>query len=42
MSDIKLFQQITINVAADNNFLEVTLYSVTKAIKLPQKYQYVH
>ena len=38
----KAEQKIVNNVATNNSFLKVTLYSVTIAIKLPQKYQYVH
>ena len=33
---------MVINVATDSDFLKLTLYSVTIAIKLPQKYQWVH
>ena len=36
-----ILQKIVINFATDS-FSKVTLYSVTIAIKLPQKYQYVH
>ena len=38
----KAEQKTVIYVAADKDFLKVTLYSVITAIKLPQKYQYVH
>ena len=38
----KVEQKIVSNVAADNDFLKVNLYSGTIAIKLPQKYQYMH
>ena len=38
----KAQQKIVINFATDIDFSEVTLYSVTIAIKMPQKYQYVH